>query len=76
MASSGAGAVSRVPGVLLSFRAVFVSTAFLQFVVVDVCTWYSWFGGVCGYLQKSILNESREKVRGLPRALENVAFGH
>lgn len=76
MASSGAGAVSRVPGVLLSFRAVFVSTAFLQFVVVDVCTWYSWFGGVCGYLQKLILKESREKVRGLPRALENVALGH
>lgn len=77
MASSGAGAVSRVSGVLLSFRAVFVSTAFLQFVVVvDVCTWYSWFGGVCGYLQKSILKESREKVRGLPRALENVALGH
>lgn len=36
MANSGAGAVSRVSGVLLAFRAVFVSTAFLQFIV-DVC---------------------------------------
>lgn len=38
MASSRAGAVSRVSGVLLSFRAVFISTASLQFVAIDVCT--------------------------------------
>lgn len=82
MASSGAGAVSRVSGVLLAFRAVFLSTTFLQFVVVDVCIlvrvilllmFLAWR---CLWLSPKVDTKGiREQVQGLPCALKKCSLG-